>query len=82
MTNIVIKYMGLVSSLLCSLLGGFWLVESEHNQLTEVIVYFHFIFSGMQCVVWSSGERATCSRRFNAGFEALELSKVETRDST
>lgn len=82
MTNIVIKYMGLVSSLLYSSLGGFLLVESKHNQLTGVILYFHFMFSGMQCVVWSSGKRATCSRRFSAGCEALELSKVEIKDST
>lgn len=32
MTNIVIKYVELVSSLLHSSLGGFSLVESEHNQ--------------------------------------------------
>lgn len=81
MTNIVFKCMGLVSSLLYSSLGGFSLVESEHNQL-RVILYFHFMFSGMQCVVWSSGEPVTCSRTFSAGFEALELSKVETRHST
>lgn len=82
MTNIVIKCMGLVSSLLCSSLGGFSLVESEQNQLTGVILYFHFMFSEMQCVVWSSSELVTCSRKFRAGFEALELSKAETRDGT
>lgn len=63
MTNIVIKYTGLVSSLLYSSLGGFSLVESEHNQLTGVILYFHFMFSGMLCVVWSSGEPVTCSTK-------------------
>lgn len=79
MTNIVIKYVELVSSLLHSSLGGFSLVESEHNQLKGVILYFHFMFSGLQRVLWSSGEPVTCSRRFSAGFEALELRKVETK---
>lgn len=72
--------MRLISSLLLQLAWWFSLVESECNQITGIILYFHFVlFSGVQCTVWGSGEWVTCSRssRFGAGLKPWSSAEEE-----
>lgn len=81
MTNIVIKYMGLVSSLLCSLLGGFHLLKVSVTKSQESFSTSTLCCSqgcnAMQCMVRGSGEWVTCRRssRFGAGLKPWSLAK-------